>query len=214
MGRGFIGLCIVLAVGGFIAANIDTKPASISQRATVIPAADHANTVIAAAQLNEQWEKTFDKSGKYPERQDPGFHRMAYGSLMNIPLGDENYKAARLLVDKFASRQLKIDASERKVKIDRIANDAEGRKRFADTLDTTFLKAGRDASFKVLGPKNTTLEMVYVLVNRPMVYQITNDSKFLENSWNAGFKKVIFRSGYGYGSNAWTYDAPKDWAAN
>jgi len=211
MGRGLIGLCIVLAVGGFIAATAD-KP--VNPKATVIPAPDHANTVIAASQLNEQWEKTFDKTGKYPERQDTGFHRVVYGSLLNIPLGDENYKAARLLVDKFANRQLKIDASERKTKADRIANDAEGRKRFADTLDTTFLKAGRDASFKVSAQKNTTLEMVYVLVNRPMVYQITNDSKFLENAWNAGFKKVIFRSGYGYGSNAWTYDAPKDWAIN
>jgi hypothetical protein len=40
-----------------------------------------------------------------------------------------------------------------------------------------------------------TLEMVYILVNRPLVYQITNESKFLENAWNAGFKRVIFRSG-------------------
>jgi len=44
------------------------------------------------------------------------------------------------------------------------------------------LKAGRDASFKVSGTKNTTLEMIYILVNRPLVYQITNESKFLENA--------------------------------
>jgi hypothetical protein len=62
--------------------------------------------------------------------------------------------------------------------VERISNDAD-RKRFADTLDTTFLKAGRDATFKVSGAKNTTLEMVYVLVNQPMVYQITNDTNSL-----------------------------------
>jgi hypothetical protein len=56
--------------------------------------------------------------------------------------------------------------------------------------------------------------MVYILINRPAVYQIVNDTKFLQNAWNAGFKKVIFRSGYGYGSNLWIYDAPKDWAFN
>ena len=70
----------------------------------------------------------------------------------------------------------------RKAKTDRIINDADGRKGFADILDTTFLKAGRDASFKVSGTKNTTLEMIYILVNRPLVYQITNESKFLENA--------------------------------
>lgn len=111
-----------------------------------------------------------------------------YGAVLRVPEDSESFSAARALVDKFANRQLKIDAQERKARVDRIANDAEGRKRFADTLDTTFLKAGRDATFKVSGAKNTTLEMVYILVNRPLVYQITND---------------------GYGGSSWTYDAPE-----
>jgi hypothetical protein len=210
MGRGFIGLCIILAVGGFIAANIDVKPVSINPKAAVIAAPDHANTVIAASQLNEQWEKTFDKTGKFPERQDPVFHRAVYGSLLNIPLGDENYKAARMLADRFANRQPKIDAVERKARLERVANDVDGRKRFANNLDTNFLKDGRDAHFTVAGSKNTTLEMNYVLINRPFVYKITNETQFLQDAWAAGFKKVIFRSGYGYGSNAWTYDVPKE----
>ncbi|MGB8399838.1 hypothetical protein [Bradyrhizobium sp.] len=208
MSRGIVGLLIVLAIFWFIGS------ANQSTSTTKLPPADHANTVVAAAQLNEQWEKTFDKTGKYPDRQDPSAHYAVYGALLRIPEDSQSYSAARGLVDKFSSRQLKIDAQERRAKAERIGNDAEGRKRFADTLDTTFLKAGRDASFKVSGPKNTVLEMVYILVNRPAVYQIANDTKFLENAWNAGFKKVIFRSGYGYGSNSWTYDAPKDWAFN
>jgi hypothetical protein len=53
-----------------------------------------------------------------------------------------------------------------------------------------------------------------VLVNRPLVCQITYQSEFLENAWKAGFKKVIFRIGYRYGSNSWTYDVPKEWAFN
>jgi hypothetical protein len=208
MGRGIIGLCIVLAVFWYIGS---TTQFPLTAK---LPPPDHANTVIAAAQLNEQWEKTFDKTGKYPERQDPSIHQSVYGTLIRIPQDSDSYSAARPLIDKFAARQMKIDAQERKAKTDRIVNDADGRKGFADTLDTTFLKAGRDASFKVSGTKNTTLEMIYILVNRPLVYQITNESKFLENAWNAGFKKVIFRSGYGYGSNSWTYDVPKEWAFN
>ncbi|QWG13648.1 hypothetical protein KMZ29_02610 [Bradyrhizobium sediminis] len=209
MSRGIIGLFITLTIVWLaFSANKDTSTA------TKLPPPDHANTVVAASQLNEQWEKSFDKTGKYPERQDPSFHHSMYGSLLRIPEESDSYSAARQLVDKFAVRQLKINAQERKAKIERISNDADGRKRFADTLDTGFLKAGRDASFKVSGAKNTTLEMVYILINRPFVYQITNESKFLENAWNMGFKKVIFRSGYGYGSNAWTYDVPKEWAFN
>lgn len=208
MSRGIIGLCIVLAVFWYISST-NQSPSTASPSPI-----DHANTIVAAAQLNEQWEKTFDKTGKYPERQDPGIHQSVYGMLVRIPQDSESYSAARALIDKFADRQIKITAQERKTKLDRIGNDADGRKRFAETLDTISLKAGRDASFKVSGPKNTTLEMVYILVNRPLVYQITNESKFLENAWNAGFKKVIFRSGYGYGSNAWTYDVPKEWAFN
>ena len=194
----------------WIAANTNKTPSA----PTKLPPQDHANTVIAAAQLNEQWEKTFDKTGKYPERQDPSAHYAVYGTVLRVPEDSESYPAARALVDKFANRQPKIDAQERRAKADRISNDAEGRKRFADTLDTTFLKAGRDATFSVSGPKNNVLEMVYILINRPAVYQIVNDTKFLQNAWNAGFKKVIFRSGYGYGSSSWTYDAPKDWAFN
>lgn len=207
MSRGIIGLCIALAIVWF-AASANKSPSTPAK----LPYADHANTVIAAAQLNEQWEKTFDKTGKYPERQDPSAHYAVYGALLRIPEDSESYSAARALVDKFATRQIKIDSQERKTEAERIANDSEGRKRFADTFDITFLKAGRDASFKVSGPKNTVLELVYILINRPAVYQIINGTKFLDNAWNAGFKKVIFRSGYGYGSTSWTYEAPKDWA--
>jgi len=208
--RGILGLCVLLAI--FWLAGVANK--GTSTPSVKPPPADHANAVVAAGQLNEQWEKTFDKTGKYPERQDPSIHHAVLGSLLGIPADSESYAAARLLADKFANRQLKINAQERRAKIERIANDADGRKRFVDNLDTAFLKAGRDATFKASGTKNTTLEMVYILVSRPLVYQTTNETKFLENAWNAGFKKVIFRSGYGYGSNVWTYDAPKDWAFN
>jgi hypothetical protein len=47
----------------------------------------------------------------------------------------------------------------RKAKTDRIINDADGRKGFADILDTTFLKAGRDASFNSM-----VIEHIYLLL--------------------------------------------------
>lgn len=167
-----------------------------------------AIAIEAAKQLNEQWEKSFDKTGEYPERQNPAFHSAMLGVVEAIYRRDARVAEAKELQDKMRARQLKIDENEKILRKQRLANDVDGRKRFADNLDTTFLKAGRDAHFRVSGPKSTTLEVTYVLINRPAVYQITNETNFLQDAWSAGFKRVIFRSGLGYGSDAWTYDAP------
>jgi hypothetical protein len=106
MDRSIIGLCIVLAVFWYIGSTTQFPST------TKLPPPDHANTVIAAAQLNEQWEKTFDKTGKYPERQDPSIHQSVYGTLIRIPQDSDSYSAARPLIDKSAARQMKIDAQE------------------------------------------------------------------------------------------------------
>lgn len=200
-----VGLCLasVLAVGVY-AMSPRTAPS-----APAAPPVDYATQVGAAADLNEQWEKTFDKTGKFPDKQDPEWHYKMYGVLLRVPEDSPSYRDARLLVDKFAVRQLKINEIEKKVKVDRIATDADGRARFVDNLDTLSLKAGKDANYKVSGPKNTVLTMTYVMINRPFVYNLVNENRFLERAWEAGFKRVVFRNGFGGGADSWTYDAPK-----
>jgi hypothetical protein len=60
----------------------------------------------------------------------------------------------------------------------------------------------------VSGPKNTVLEVEYVLFNRPAIYQLQNETQFFQNAWDAGFKKVILRNGSGYGGNSWVFTTP------
>ena len=87
-----------------------------------------------------------------------------------------------------------------------LANDASGRKAYAERLETNFLKDGRDAVFTVSGPKNTVLTMKYVLINRPFVYKIQNESTFISDAKERGFAKVVLTDGF---SNSWTWDLTK-----
>lgn len=204
--RLIIGVFLVAAIMGVI------YLAPVVTASAPAPSEDYALMVGAAADLNEQWEQTFDKTGKYPDKQDPGWHHLMYGKLLHVPENDANRAKAWALVSKFAVRQPKIDEIERKANLKRVAENGDGRKRFAERLDTTFLKNGQDATFKVSGPKNTVLEMNYVLINRPAIYKITRETRFLQDAWEVGFKKVLFRNGIGYGADTWSYDAPKDGA--
>ena len=167
-----------------------------------------ANAIEAAKQFNEQWEKSFDKTGKYPERQDPAFHSAMLNIVGAIYRRDARAAEAKELRDKFWERQKKIDDNEERLRKQRIENDASGRKQFADNLETTFLKGGRDLRTHVNGPKNTILDVQYVLFNRPAIYQLQNDTQFFQNAWAAGFKKIILRNGVAYGSDSWAFTAP------
>jgi hypothetical protein len=87
-----------------------------------------------------------------------------------------------------------------------LANDAGGRKAYAERLETNFLKDGRDAVFTVSGPKNTVLTMKYVLINRPFIYKIENESSLIRDAKDRGFAKVILTDGFG---KTWTWDLTK-----
>jgi hypothetical protein len=75
---------------------------------------DDAKALATAAEVNKKWEGTFDKAGKYPEGQNADTHNSAYGSVVRIAADSPNYREARLLVDKFALRQIKINQIENK----------------------------------------------------------------------------------------------------
>jgi hypothetical protein len=77
---------------------------------------DDAKAVATAAEVNKKWEGTFDKTGKYPEGQNADTHNAAYGSIVGIAMDRPSYREARLLVDKFAVRQIKINQVERKTR--------------------------------------------------------------------------------------------------
>ncbi len=86
------------------------------------------------------------------------------------------------------------------------ANMQSQREQMADRMETNLLSQGMDVRIKLSGPGKTVMKMTYVLMSRPLVYKLTNESDFLDNLKKAGFKKVIFHDGYNY---SWTYDLKK-----
>ncbi len=107
MFRAFFAIIVVAIVAAFAIANYDQKNAPPQSKSP-----DHANTVVAASQLNQQWEQTFDKTGKYPERQDPSFHSATLGILATIPQDSTSYAEAQALKERMLTRQSKINKIE------------------------------------------------------------------------------------------------------
>lgn len=202
MKRLFWALAIFAAVG-FAISVVGTRqnPASNSTQNE-----NDQVALTAAQQLNSQWKNTYDKTGHFPERQNPAFHKEMLEQLRQISFRHPNDLSAKELLNEYLNRQEKINATLARIEKVRIENDASGRKSFSENLDTTFLKAGRDVHISVSGPKNTILRINYVLLNRPAVYQIQNETDFLERAWRAGFKRVILGDGY---TSAWEFKAPR-----
>ena len=89
----------------------------------------------------------------------------------------------------------------------RLEDDVDGRKAFARRVENEFLKSGMDVTLTTSGPKATTLNFRYVLVSRPFLYKLANESAFLANCKSAGFARVHFTDGYSASAN---YDLKND----
>ena len=85
-------------------------------------------------------------------------------------------------------------------------DDVGGRKQFATLMENSFLKKGMDVQVSTSGPKGTTLTIRYILMSRPIVYQVINETDFIKNRRSDGFKKAVFTDGY---NKTWTYDLTK-----
>jgi hypothetical protein len=82
------------------------------------------------------------------------------------------------------------------------AEDAKNKRLdYAHNYEELCLKAGMDATVRVEGKSGETLVITYVLVNRPFVYNMMNDSETMTTWRNHGFKKVQFSDGY---ESSWT----------
>jgi hypothetical protein len=73
---------------------------------------------------------------------------------------------------------------------------------FADVAERHFLESHMDVYVTVSGPNKTTIKFKYVLMSRPTVYNVMNDSGFVQQLKDRGFKKVIFTDGY---DETWEY---------
>lgn len=115
--------------------------------------------------------------------------------LSAIPANAKEHKEARKLSAALDERRKRGEVAQKR--LEEIA-DAARRKSFARHAEEGLLSKGYDASVWVGGPENRTLRVTYVLMSRPLVYQLTNEHGFLELAEAQGFRKVIFADGYNW----------------
>lgn len=76
------------------------------------------------------------------------------------------------------------------------------RLKYAEDYERGLLDQGMDATVRSEGTNADSLTITYVLMGRPAVYKLINDSELM-SQWKAlGFKKVRFSDGY---DASWTY---------
>jgi hypothetical protein len=84
-----------------------------------------------------------------------------------------------------------------------ISDSEIGRERYAEALTKRFSATWRTVKFHVSGPKNTTLHMQDVLVNRSFVDDLLRDGKFVDDARAVGFRRLSFADGFG---NTWSHN--------
>lgn len=83
------------------------------------------------------------------------------------------------------------------------APDRDSRKSFAKDMEEEYLKKYMDVSVDAVGANSTTLRMRWVLMSRPIVYNLTNDYALVKQLRFYGFKRVRLENGY---DSAWDID--------
>lgn len=86
------------------------------------------------------------------------------------------------------------------------AFQAKLRRQFAEEQERNFLSNGFDFTVRTNGKDATTIRYTSVLVSRPLVYKLMNESDLANTLKTIGFKKAIFSDGY---DAEWTYDLRK-----
>jgi hypothetical protein len=105
--------------------------------------------------------------------------------------------ALALARDQLADKTKQHESDERL----QITNSEIGRERYAEALTKRFSANWRTVKFEVSGPKNTTLHMQDVLVNRSFVDDLVRDGKLIDEARAMGFRRISFSDGFG---NTWS----------
>jgi hypothetical protein len=107
--------------------------------------------------------------------------------------------ALTLSRDQIAQKTIPHEPDERL----QISDSDIGRERYAEVLTKRFSATWRTVKFHVSGPKNTTLHMPDVLVNRSFVDDLLRDGKFVDDARAVGFRRLSFADGFG---NTWSHN--------
>jgi hypothetical protein len=205
-----------------------TKPATLAEERPSAPvpprelgpSGPEVNERVAAANvLAQHWSDFVARKRK----DAPSFHVLVNvrDGLRAVPEGNRKADEARAAIARLdeiapavekafapeAARRAKqeaIEEQQRKASLRKLVDEMAPavRKRFAESIETDFLKAGMDVSVYAEGEATTTLRLKYVLMSRPLVYKLANDTKLIEGAKAAGFRSIIFADGY---RSRWVY---------
>ena len=193
------GLFVLGTIGNIVEQSNrarELQPASLQQAAgNQQPAASPSPEMTAAQRLTEVRRALADN---YQPHRDPMQTRWgrvtdARTHFNSLPADARGSREAR---------QLEAELTRRERAIEQMARMA-ARQIVVAQMEQRMLSQGHDFEFTLGGQDKTTLTIRYVLMSRPLVYQLTNESDFLSNMRNAGFRRVIFTDGY---NSSWTYD--------
>jgi hypothetical protein len=129
----------------------------------------------------------------------------AKNDLSHLPADKEvqnlntQIKKLEVAMQKSQAAQAALDRKREK------AAEVTTRSEYAKQYERNLLEAGMDVYVSTSGPQHTTLRIQYVLLSRPVVYQIINDRALMRNWRELGFKKALFTDGY---NETYTVDVP------
>jgi len=113
--------------------------------------------------------------------------------LALIPQNSQEWGDAEKLRKEVARREKEIEKAANVITRTLIIQQ---RKKFAEQYESALLDKGLDVHATVVGGAAETLKIKWVLISRPLVHKLTNDSDFISKLRNLGFKKLILSDGY------------------
>jgi len=120
--------------------------------------------------------------------------------LMAIPTDAPEHKEVPSLLAKTAGEEKRLV----KEFADKVRRDAvRARQTYVEELEKVYLKNGYDVHLSATGADKTIFTFKFVLVSRPLVYQLSQSDKFIGQLRSRGFKKAIFTDGY---DSSWHLD--------
>jgi hypothetical protein len=82
-------------------------------------------------------------------------------------------------------------------------NDVAGRKAFAVSYERELLRKWMDVTISTEGNKASTLRIKYVLMSKPLVFNMSQDGGLMDRYRERGFKKLVLTDGY---NKSWMLD--------
>lgn len=179
------------------------------EKVTVVPnpfaAMPAADLIVAGQAVQQRWAADI-KKGKFYSGDEAELDRIRY-ALTVAKMSPSDRTAANEVLAAMRKNGAAEQSIRAKQEADALAANFSPRRDFATTIEENFLKRGFDVVMKTSGDNHQTLTMRYILMNRPFLYQIVNETDFLQNCKRLGFKQIVFTNGY---DDTWRYDVAKN----